>query len=234
MTEMSDASHPHRASLAAAWAEALGTAFGAFDRDGTTLVPRDDLAAVIVVELGDAMVVAAPSAALDALAGRDRATLLDAAAVSAALPGSRPLGSAHLLVAGARPPAPAHPVVAADDRDVRLVREVVAEDEWEEAGVEPMERLWAVRIGGRAVAIAGFEPWRSRLAHIGVVAAGAQRGRGVAASAAAAVVGAALDAGLVPQWRCRVGHTASLRLAERLGFTRVGVQAAVALPARDR
>jgi len=123
MTEMSDASHPHRASLAAAWAEALGTAFGAFDRDGTTLVPRDDLAAVIVVELGDAMVVAAPSAALDALAGRDRATLLGAAAVSAALPDSRPLGSAHLLIAGARPPAPTHPVVAADDRAVQLFRE---------------------------------------------------------------------------------------------------------------
>ncbi|MBO1770260.1 GNAT family N-acetyltransferase [Agrococcus sp. TF02-05] len=231
MTQMSDASHLHRTSLAAAWAEALGTAPGAFDVEPRTLVRRDDLDAVIVVELGDAMVVAAPSAALAALAALDRAALLDATALAAALPGSRPLGSAHLLIAEARPPDPAHPVDAADDRDVRLVRESVAEDEWDESGVEPMELRWSVRLDGRPVAIAGFEPWRSRLAHIGVVAASAERGRGFAASAATGAVLAALDAGLVPQWRCRVGHTASLRLAERLGFARAGTQAAVALPA---
>ena len=39
----------------------------------------------------------------------------------------------------------------------------------------------------------------------------------------------AVDAGLVAQWRCRVGNEASLRLADRLGFTRLGMQASVAL-----
>lgn len=227
---MSDASRLPRASLLAAWAEALGTTPGAFDSAELTRVPRDDLDAVVVVELGSAMVVAAPPAALHALAGMDRASLLEAEAVAAALPGSKPLGSAHLLIAGARPPASAHPAVAADDRDVALVRAAVGQDEWDEAGVEPMERRWAVRVDGRPVALSGFEPWRSRLAHIGVVAASAERGRGFAASAAAGAVHAATDAGLVPQWRCRIGHAASLRLAERLGFALVGAQAAVALP----
>jgi RimJ/RimL family protein N-acetyltransferase len=41
------------------------------------------------------------------------------------------------------------------------------------------------------------------------------------------VVDAALDDGLVAQWRCRLGNKASERLAERIGFARVGQQTAV-------
>jgi RimJ/RimL family protein N-acetyltransferase len=92
-----------------------------------------------------------------------------------------------------------------------------------------MERHWAVREGGRPVAVAGYHCWHSTIAHLGVVAAALQRGRGYASSAATAAVCAAIDAGLVAQWRCRVGNPASLRLADRLGFTRVGMQSAVAL-----
>jgi len=52
---------------------------------------------------------------------------------------------------------------------------------------------------------------------------------GGAFSAAAHAVSAAVDAGLRAQWRCRIGNEASLRLADRLGFTRMGTQSAVAL-----
>ncbi|UOW01780.1 GNAT family N-acetyltransferase [Agrococcus sp. SCSIO52902] len=230
MMGMPDVPQRDRARLRAAWAEALGTAPRAFDGDGVTPIARDDLDSVVVVELGTAMVVAGPAPALAATRTLGRAALRDAAAIAEALPGSRAIGSAHLLFTGTRPAHPPHEVVPATDRDLVLVREAVALEEWEEAGVEPMERLWAVRDGAQPLAVAGYQRWRSTIAHIGVVAAASHRGRGLGGSVAAAAVAAAIDAGLVVQWRCRVGNPVSLRIADALGFTRVGVQAAVALP----
>jgi RimJ/RimL family protein N-acetyltransferase len=55
----------------------------------------------------------------------------------------------------------------------------------------------------------------------------AHRGHGYASALARRVVDAALDDGLVAQWRCRLGNKASERLAERIGFARVGQQTAV-------
>ena len=221
-----------RMQLRAAWADAVGVPVTAFDGEGVTWVERDDLDSVVVIELGAAMVVAAPRSALIALETHHRVTLRDAAAVAALLPGSRVLGSAHLLFTGTRPAAPSHGVVPGEDRDLALVREAVDSDEWAEAGVEPMEHHWAVREGREPVSVAGFQRWHTTIAHLGVATAARRRGRGYASAAATGAVCAAIDAGLVAQWRCRTGNAASLRVADRLGFTRVGAQAAVALAAR--
>ena len=167
-----------RMQLRAAWAEAVGVPITAFDGEGVTWVPRDDLHSVVVVELGTAMAVAAPQRALALLETQHRTTLARPNATAAALPGSLPIGSAHLLFTGTRPAAPRHAVVPGDDRDLVKVRAAVAEDEWSEAGVEPMERHWAVRDGREPLAVAGYQRWHTTIAHIGVVAATEHRGRG--------------------------------------------------------
>lgn len=229
MMRMPDLPHRDRMQLRAAWADAVGVPASAFDGTGVTWVPREDLDSVIVVELGTAMAVAAPTRALALLETQHRATLRDASATAALLPGSLAIGSAHLLFTGNRPAAPSHAVVPGDDRDLVKVRAAVAEDEWAEAGVEPMERHWAVRDGREPRAVAGYQRWHTTIAHIGVVVASGHRGRGYASAAATGAVSAAIDAGLIAQWRCRVGNAASLRLAHRLGFTRIGAQSAVSL-----
>lgn len=232
MMRLPDLPQRARMQLRAAWAEAVGVPITAFDGEGVTWVPREDLHSVVVVELGTAMAVAAPQRALTLLATQHRTTLRDATATAAALPGSLPVGSAHLLFTGTRPAAASHPVVPGDDRDLVKVRAAVTETEWAEAGVEPMERHWAVRDGRDPLAVAGYQRWHTTIAHIGVVAATGHRGHGYAAAAATGAVSAAIDAGLIAQWRSRVGNTASLRLADRLGFTRIGTQSAVALAPR--
>ncbi|MGM1029285.1 MAG: GNAT family N-acetyltransferase [Actinomycetota bacterium] len=229
MMHMPDVPQRDRTQLRVAWAEAVGIPVTGFDGEGVTWIARDDLDSVVVVELGSAMAVAAPRRALAVLETRHRSSLRDAAEIAAALPGSTPVGTAHLLFTGTRPAAPSHPVVAGDDRDLVKVRDAVAEEEWAEAGVEPMARHWAVREGREPLAVAGFQPWHSTIAHIGVVASARHRGRGYATAAATAAVCAAIDEGLVAQWRCRVGNAVSLRLAHRLGFTRLGAQSAVEL-----
>lgn len=231
MMRLPDVPQRDRMQLRAAWADAVGVPVTAFDGEGVTWVEREDLDSVIVVELGTAMAVAAPRRALALLETQHRVTLRSAEATAAALPGSHVIGSAHLLFTGTRPAAASHPVVPGDDRDLVKVRAAVADDEWAEAGVEPMERHWAVRDGGEPLAVAGYQRWHSTIAHVGVVVATPHRGRGYASAAATGAVCAAIDAGLIAQWRCRIGNAASLGLAHRLGFTRVGAQSAVALGA---
>lgn len=217
------------ARLRAAWAEALGAAPSALEGTGVTRVERAELDAVIVLELGSAIVVAAPPSAKSALAGLDIAALRDADAIAAALPGSTAIGTAQLLFTGTRPAHPQHEVVEASSLDVASVGAALPEDEWAEAGVQEMEHRWAVHQKQEAAAIAGYQRWHGTVAHLGVAVTPSRRRRGYAFSAAAHAVSAAVDAGLLAQWRCRIGNEASLRLADRLGFTRMGTQSAVAL-----
>ncbi|WP_146792628.1 GNAT family N-acetyltransferase [Agrococcus baldri] len=215
--------------LRAAWADALGTAPSALEGSGVTRVVRDALDAVIVVELAGATVVAAPPSAKAALAGLSADARHDVDAIAAALPGSRAIGSANLLFTGVRPAHPAHEVAEASSLDVATVGAALPEEEWAEAGVQQMEHRWAVHDGAGPVAVAGFQRWHGSVAHLGVAVAPDRRGQGYADSAAARAVTAAIDAGLIAQWRCRVGNDASLRLADRLGFTRLGRQSTVRL-----
>ncbi|WP_347754968.1 GNAT family N-acetyltransferase [Agrococcus sp. ProA11] len=216
--------------LRAAWAEALGTTMSAFEGSSITRVERDDLDAVVVVAIGDATVVAGPPRVKAALASLSVLALRDAAAIAAALPGSRAIGTGHLLFTGTRPGHPPLPVDEASSMDVASVGASLVETAWAEAGVQAMEHRWALHDEGIPVAVAGYQRWHGTVAHLGVASVPAQRRRGFAFSVASAAVCAAIDAGLVAQWRTRIGNEASLRLADRLGFTRLGTQAAVVLP----
>lgn len=109
-----------------------------------------------------------------------------------------------------------------------MLRSRVSADEWDESGLTAKPRRWAaITPAGRVAALAGYERWGDDIAQIGVAADPAHRGRGYAAVAARRALRAALEDGLVAQWRCRVGNVASERLADRLGFTQLGWQTAV-------
>lgn len=81
----------------------------------------------------------------------------------------------------------------------------------------------------RIAAVAGYEPWGGVLAHVGVLVAPAYRGRGLALPVASEATRQALAAGLVPQWRCRLGNEPSARLRDCLGFVLMGRQLTIAV-----
>ncbi|WP_223839676.1 GNAT family N-acetyltransferase [Saccharopolyspora pogona] len=73
----------------------------------------------------------------------------------------------------------------------------------------------------------GYQTWPASTAHLCILTAPKQRGRGLARQVASAAVAHALDAGLLPQWRAR--PEASRRVATALGFRALGAQLSVRL-----
>lgn len=219
-----------RARILSTWIEALHASVPAVPHEAT-FVERADFDAIVAVEIDGMLLVCAPPAALDIVRRARRETLLDAEAVARLFPGvADPIGTADLLFTERRPRRGDHVATAAEVADVTAVRGDVSAAEWEESGVGEMGRRWVVTASdGQPAAIAGFEPWRSEIAQLGIVSATHNRRAGYAYSVAAAAAGAALDAGLIAQWRSRQGNGPSLQLARRLGFVQLGVQAAVAL-----
>jgi len=71
-------------------------------------------------------------------------------------------------------------------------------------------------IGGRLAAAATSYAWTARLLEVAIGTRPAYRGRGLAAAAAATLMGHCLDAGIVPCWIA--SNPVSQRLAVRLGF----------------
>ncbi len=205
---------------------------------GTTFVPREGADAVVVVRLGAACVVLAPEPALARLRGVASDLLVDVRAVTA---GVSPLEPSPIGVAtlGYRDiPTVCSAGDAVDLADSAAVEELQARcgaDEWDESGLASMLPRWVSRTAdGRPAALAGHELWGAHIAQLGTVADPAQRRQGHALSAASAAVEHAVGGcGLVAQWRSRVGNTASERLSERLGFTTLGLQLAVALKRVD-
>lgn len=219
-----------RRRIVRAWATALGVPSADIRRDEWVFVERADLTAVVVARVDGFGLVAAPQRVLDQLRDVSRELLLDADAIASMFPDAEPIGSADLLFAERSPRSSPSTVIAARPLDLATMRAGVSTAEWEEGGIEETERHWvALEPAGGPAAVAGFSRWRGELAQMGVLAAPQHRGSGDAYAAAAAATDAALDAGLIAQWRSRQGNQASRGLAQRLGFTQLGVQAAVAL-----
>jgi hypothetical protein len=105
----------------------------------------------------------------------------------------------------------------------------VAPDEAGESGVAELRRAAVIRADGRIVAAAGWAPWPARTAHLCVLTAHDARGRGLATRVAAAATADALAAGMLPQWRARIG--ASQRVAAKLGYRVLGEQLSLRLSA---
>lgn len=230
-----------RERVLADWIAALGAPASAFAGDGTTLVARDDLRAVVAVRLGGALVVAAPRAAHATLAALTSTETLDAVATAAALavadPTARVIGSAELryleVVTDPRRDgdrAEPRPTIAPGDPDaLAALRAAVDPAEWDEAGLEGMPHVVVASIEGDPVAAAGWEPWRASIAQVGVLTALDARGRGIGAVVARSAIADALAAGRIAQWRSALDNAASLAAGRRLGGEALGRQATVAL-----
>ena len=208
-----------------------------FCSPATRVIGREDAGAVVVVALLDAVVAVGPPSAVPVLTALDRSALLDLDTVLAALAGlagltAQPLGSAALSYADRATLDVPERVAASGARDgeVAAVLEACTADEQDESGLAGMPALFVTRaLDGAPAAAAGYEVWARRLGQLGALARPEHRGSGHARQAAAAAAAAALDAGLVPQWRSRAGNHRSARLADRLGFVRLGSQLAVSV-----
>ncbi|MDP3890749.1 GNAT family N-acetyltransferase [Nocardioides sp.] len=215
------------------WAEKLSVPIEALTSAGTQSFVRPSATAVVVVALAEACVVLGPPHATRRLQGLEVPALLDAGLLLSRLEAfaPTPIGTASLSYLEANPVTrPVIRAVPADPSMMATLQGRVSTDEWDESGLAGMTHRWAVLAqDGEPAALAGYERWGADLAQMGVVADPSERGRGHASAAVLAALTAATDEGLVAQWRCRVGNTASERLATRLGFTRVGFQVAVTL-----
>jgi hypothetical protein len=92
-----------------------------------------------------------------------------------------------------------------------------------------LPRTAVIRVGGRIVTAAGYARWPAGTAHLCVLTATGHRGHGYATRVAAVATADALAAGLLPQWRARVG--ASQRVADKLGYRVLGEQRSLRLTA---
>jgi RimJ/RimL family protein N-acetyltransferase len=193
--------------------------------------------AVSAVVLGDAAVVAGPGVAAhdEALTALGLDGVIERARLEAVLgPFGRTLGPAALFY-GRTEARARHEVVGPLAPDAALVRSLLADATDEEidessAGDLPSGVYMALDDRGAAAAGCGWHEWPHAVAHIGVLAAASNRGRGYAASAAAVALTAASASGLIPQWRAALWNAPSIALAARLGLMRVGTQFGV-LPA---
>ena len=76
-------------------------------------------------------------------------------------------------------------------------------------------------VDGKIAAIAHTSARTNRYADIGVFTAEERRGQGLAASTASIVAEKIQEAGLIPTWSAGEDNFASLRVAQKLGFTEV-------------
>lgn len=120
--------------------------------------------------------------------------------------------------------------VSADSTDLAGLLARVEPTDADESGLASIDSQAFVVHGpasSEAIAAAGYSRVHGVAAHLCVLTDPAHRGRGLAGAAASAAVEHALAAGLLPQWRARI--PASLAVAQRLGFSRLGRQLSLML-----
>jgi len=123
-------------------------------------------------------------------------------------------------------------VLGHDDAEaVQTLQQACDPAEWEHGGspCTPDHPCSGVFVDGRLVALAGYEVWGGRIAHISIVTHPGFRGQGFGRTAVAHLADRAINAGLLPQYRTLEANTASVRLAGALGFRRYANSVAVRL-----
>ena len=172
-----------------------------------------------IVRLQDSVLATAPTTAA--------AELLQRTLDPAALPVLEQLGPAELAYVAGPPTFAAGAVAWADQAELSQLVAAVPPDDADESGIHGLQRAAVIRQDGRIVAAAGWALWPTQVAHLCVLSLPAVRGRGLATEVAAAATADALRAGLLPQWRARVG--ASQRVAAKLGYRVLGEQVSLRL-----
>lgn len=191
-----------------------------------------------IVVLGESAIVTAPTdraaqVLRRILAGMATSSLTSSEAVRAVLPVNEVLGPAVLGYVsrdGFRPVPASRSVerLAPGHQDLMaLVKSVSPEDAGESGMDEITSAAFVVRKGADVVAAAGFQAWPAAAAHLCVLTAPGERGRGLARQVASAAVAQALADGLLPQWRAR--PMASRNVARALGFRELGSQLSIRL-----
>jgi predicted GNAT family acetyltransferase len=152
-----------------------------------------------------------------------------------AFDGFRIIGPAFIGYAEHISPAPsgARLLVKEDFPLVDELRRSCEELAWEHGGseVEGSPTAGAFE-NGRLVSLAGYEVWDDAIAHISVVTHPDFRGHGHGRAVVTQVAAAALEAGLLPQYRTLEANAGSIRIAEALGFERYATSVAVRLNGR--
>ena len=194
-----------------------------------------------LMEFGGAPVVSLPANELalyrDAIAEWRADVVLTPALIKAVF-GERVaaiLGPAFVGYADSKwvPPIPsgkARPLIPGDREAFDKLRTACPVEEWESGGndFQPGSMI-GVFERGRLAALASYELWGGRIAHIYIVSHPLLRGRGYAATAVSALRKIVLERGLVPQYRTLEANKPSMAIARRLGFVQYATSFAVRL-----
>jgi RimJ/RimL family protein N-acetyltransferase len=119
-------------------------------------------------------------------------------------------------------------LTAQDEKAVDMLRAACAVEEWDAGGSEfrPDAMVGAFR-GKELAALAGYQHWGERIAHIAIVTHPAFRGQGHATTAVSTLTEMVFERTLVPQYRTLDANAPSLAVARRLGFVRYATSLAV-------
>jgi RimJ/RimL family protein N-acetyltransferase len=219
--------------LAAYWGHFFGCPPAALDMAGTQVLPHAELAdyvGIYCLRRGEAALASVPPADLAywraRLGSLGAAELTDAAALARRVgpAAQRLIGPAALAYADAAtlrplPAGGARLLGAADEPAHQRLAAACPASDWEHGG-SPFELLpLAGRfVGGELAALAGYELWGERIAHIAVVTHPAQRGRGYGAAAVSLLAELVVGRGLIAQYRTLCANTPARRIAASLGF----------------
>jgi RimJ/RimL family protein N-acetyltransferase len=191
---------------------------------------------VFILTLDAAPVVSVPPELLEAIAPRAETFVAEAIGDPAALrrllsPAdvTRVIGPAQLTYADAASFAGAEPgntreLSRLDHAAFDELKAACSPEDWAPKGLalDARPTFGAFGDDGKLRAVAGFEIWSHRIAHLSVVADPAARGQGHGTRAVAAAARSALDANLVLQYRVLKQNLPSVRVAAKLGFELYG------------
>lgn len=217
----------------AGWAERLEIDFSSLQKPELTLVGREGSYGVTVLKFFDSTIAISQPTLLPMLSLLSPADLLDMPLLLKVLSGRKinPIGIASISYAdevtltGVQYPDATH---LSNLHEAHSILSSCTESEQEESGIAAMSVYFATdSADGKAGAIAGYEVWNGKIAQLGVLTKPEHRGQGLASSVAHAAAKSAIDSGLIPQWRCKLGNLGSYRLSQKLGFYEVGLQLAI-------
>lgn len=226
-----------RSIVELAWARMLKLPDHALLSPLDTRITREDDAMIMYVRLWQHEVLVAPAAVIEKAAELTADTLADGPSLlrlgadvkrgAARLLGAATLGFSDTYVPGGD--LESTPVTE-DPQSVADLERVCPPDDVAEVGLSDMSWIFALLDDDdETLAGAGFDEWEHILAHVGILTPPQRRRAGHARIAAGIATNAALDRGLIPQWRARTDNTASRGLAARLGYEIVGSQTTVLL-----
>jgi GNAT superfamily N-acetyltransferase len=146
--------------------------------------------------------------------------------VSAAVVGPAFIGYAAAV---SQPVHPARAIGPGDAAAFQALQKSCDATEWDHGGSSIERPSSGVFVGGRLVAMAGYDVWGGAIAHLSIFTHADFRSRGFGRSAVAHLAERAIAAGLLPQYRTLESNGASIRVAEALGFRHYAASLAVRL-----